>query len=95
VEVRGLIAPGRGERAVSDLVRDLAHDLFGVGRFWHTRIVRAGPDTLLPYRHGPPDRLIDADGIGPAAGRCHWILEIHPVGRENGFGGFYEQLLDL
>ena len=204
VEVRGLIAPGRGEQAVSDLIRDLAHDLFGVSRFWHKRIVRAGPNTLLPYRHNPPGRLIEADDIvfcdfGPlfedweadfgrtfvlggdpgkarlrddlakvfAAGRrffeaqpeitgaqmyaevvrlvadtgwefgqahcghlvgefpheridgdkieyymtpgsdhvmrrhdragrrCHWILEIHLVDRERGFGGFYEQLLDL
>jgi Xaa-Pro dipeptidase len=26
---------------------------------------------------------------------CHWILEIHLVDRVRGFGGFYEQLLDL
>jgi hypothetical protein len=30
------------------------------------------------------------------AGRtCHWILEIHLVDLARGFGGFYEQLLDL
>lgn len=30
------------------------------------------------------------------AGRvCHWILELHLVDRDRGFGGFYEQLLDL
>jgi hypothetical protein len=27
--------------------------------------------------------------------QCHWILEIHLVDRARGFGGFYEQLLDL
>jgi hypothetical protein len=26
---------------------------------------------------------------------CHWILEVHLVDRERGFGGFYEQLLDI
>ena len=26
---------------------------------------------------------------------CHWILEIHLVDAAGGFGGFYEQLLDL
>jgi hypothetical protein len=26
---------------------------------------------------------------------CHWILEIHLVDRARGFGGFYEDLLDL
>jgi Xaa-Pro aminopeptidase len=201
---RGLIAPGAGERAVSDQIRDLANEMFGIAKFWHKRIVRAGPNTLQPYRENPPDRLIAADDIvfcdfGPLfdqweadfgrtyvlgddpvkhrlrddlptvfdagrrffdahpditgaqlfdevrrltaeagwefggahaghlvgefpheringdeteyyittgsnqpmrrhdrAGRlCHWILEIHLVDRERGFGGFHEELLDL
>ncbi|WP_328914888.1 MULTISPECIES: M24 family metallopeptidase [unclassified Streptomyces] len=204
VERRGLIAPGESERAVSDRVRDLADELFGTTRYWHKRIVRSGPNTLMPYRENPPDRLIGADDIvfadfGPlfeeweadfgrtfvlgddpvkhrlrddlpkvfAAGRrvfeadpeitgrrlhaevkrlaeeagwqlggwhaghpvgefphekidaadvkvyvtpendtllrrtdqagrlFHWILEIHLVDEEHGFGGFYEELLDL
>lgn len=204
VEQRGLIAAGEGERAVSDRIRDLAHEMFGVQRFWHKRIVRAGPNTLEPYRQNPPDRTIEPDDIvfvdfGPifeeweadfgrtfvlgddpvkhrlrddlprifAAGRryfeshpditgeqlfaevvrlaeeagweyggphcghlvgefphekingnqiesyiapgsdppmrradrnghdCHWILEVHLVDRARGFGGFYEELLDL
>ncbi|MFD5813747.1 M24 family metallopeptidase [Streptomyces sp. NPDC127038] len=204
IEERGLVAPGQGERAVSDRIRDLANELFGTTRHWHKRIVRSGPNTLLPYKENPPDRLIGADDIafadlGPifeeyeadfgrtfvlgddpvkhrlrddlprvfAAGRrffeadpditgkrlyaeverlateagwelggwhaghlvgefphetiegahvesyiapdndtplrrtdrtgrrCHWILEIHLVDREHGFGGFHEELLDL
>jgi Xaa-Pro aminopeptidase len=204
VEARGLIAPGESETDVSDRIRDLAHELYGVSRFWHKRIVRAGENTLLPYKHNPPDRPIAADDIvfldfGPlfeeweadfgrtfvlgtdpgklrlrddlatifAAGRrhfeadpeitgeqlyaeiarlaeaagwefgnrhaghlvgefpheringdeieyyitpgstdpmrrrdragrlCHWILEVHLVDRARGFGGFYEELLDL
>jgi Xaa-Pro aminopeptidase len=204
IETRGLMAPGAGEGAVSDRIRDLANDLFGTTRHWHKRIVRSGPNTLKPYRENPPDRVIDADDIvfadfGPifeeyeadfgrtfvlgddpvkrrlrddlpkafAAGRacyeadpditgarlyaevarlatdsgwelggwhaghlvgefphetidgadtesyitpandtalrrtdkagrtCHWILEIHLIDRERGFGGFYEELLDL
>lgn len=63
VESRGIIAPGVGERAASDAIRDLAADMFGVQRFWHKRIVRAGPNTLHPYRENPPDRLIAADDI--------------------------------
>lgn len=31
----------------------------------------------------------------PRGRRCHWILEIHLVDRERGFGGFYEELLTL
>jgi Xaa-Pro aminopeptidase len=204
VERRGMIAPGLGERAVSDSIRELANQLFGVKRYWHKRIVRSGPHTLDPYAANPPDRVITADDMvfvdfGPlfeeweadfgrsyvlgddpvkhrlcadlpavfAAGRryfedhpeitgaqlfaevkrlsaeagwefggrhsghmvgefpherisddqiqdyvtdgsdhpmrrrdrygriCHWILEVHLVHREGGFGGFYEQLLDL
>ncbi|OLT12839.1 aminopeptidase [Pseudonocardia sp. CNS-139] len=201
---RGLIAPGRTESEVSAAVRDLAGELFGVRRFWHKRIVRAGPNTLHPYRENPPDRVIGDDdvvfldfgpifaeweadfgrtyvlgddprkhhlqadlplvfeagrswfeahedvtgaqlyayvtGLAEAAGwrfggphcghlvgefphevidgeriesyiapgnthrmrrldragrRCHWILEVHLVDPERGYGGFYEQLLTL
>lgn len=60
---RGLIAAGRREREVSDAIRDLAHEMFGVDRFWHKRIVRAGPNTLEPYKENPPDREIAADDI--------------------------------
>ncbi|TVL88743.1 M24 family metallopeptidase [Streptomyces sp. SAJ15] len=204
VEARGLVAPGRGEREVSDDIRDLANEMFGTTRHWHKRIIRSGPNTLLPYRENPPDRVITEDDIafadfGPIfeeyeadfgrtyvlgadpdkhrllrdlprifdagraafaadpditggqlhaeverlaaeagwslgiwhaghlvgefphesndgakaesyitpdndtplrrtdrAGRiCHWILELHLVDRRRGFGGFYEQLLDL
>ncbi|MFF1960842.1 M24 family metallopeptidase [Streptomyces sp. NPDC058220] len=204
IETRRLVAAGQGERAVSDRIRDLANEMFGTTHYWHKRIVRSGPNTLLPYRENPPDRLIGADDIvfadfGPifeefeadfgrtfvlgddpvkhrlrddlstvfAAGRrafeadpditgkqlyaeverlaaeagrqlggwhaghlvgefppeynnwedvdshivpandrplrrtdeagqlLHWILEIHLIDRERGFGGFYEELLDL
>src|SRR5690348_3507816 len=61
IEARGLVAPGQGERAVSDSIRDLANDLFGTTRHWHKRIVRCGPNTLRPYRENPPDRVIGAD----------------------------------
>ena len=63
VAERGLIRPGVSERTASDEIRDLAADLFGVDRFWHKRIVRAGPNTLQPYRENPPDRTIEADDI--------------------------------
>ena len=63
VVARGIIAPGQGEQAVSDQVRDLANEMFGKTRHWHKRIVRSGPHTLFPYRHNPPDRVIEADDI--------------------------------
>lgn len=60
---RGLIAPGVRETAASNAIRDLAADLFGIDRFWHKRVVRAGPNTMLPYRENPPDRVIADDDI--------------------------------
>jgi Xaa-Pro dipeptidase len=204
VEARGLVAPGAGERAASDRIRDLANAMFGTTKHWHKRIVRSGENTLRPYQDNPPDRVISDDDVafvdfGPIfeeyeadfgrtyvfgddpdkhrllrdlpavfnAGRavfaadpditgrqlfvaveqlakeagweigtwhtghlvgefphelndgartnsyitpdntmplrrsdrkgraCHWILELHFVDRQGGFGGFYEQLLDL
>jgi Xaa-Pro aminopeptidase len=60
---RGLIRAGVRESQLSDEIRDLAAERFGVSRYWHKRIVRAGPNTLQPYRRNPPDRLIAADDI--------------------------------
>src|SRR5215468_1947439 len=63
VNERQLIKAGVSERAASNVIRDLAADMFGVERHWHKRIVRAGPNTLQPYRQNPPDRMIEADDI--------------------------------
>jgi Xaa-Pro aminopeptidase len=63
VETSGIIAPGVREVQASDAVRDLAAEMFGVERHWHKRIVRAGPNTLQPYRKNPPDREIATDDI--------------------------------
>ena len=63
VVARGIIAPGQGEQAVSDQIRDLANELFGQTRHWHKRIVRSGPHTLFPYKENPPDRVIEPDDI--------------------------------
>jgi Xaa-Pro aminopeptidase len=63
IEPRGIIAPGVREVEASNAIRDLAAGMFGVSRHWHKRIVRAGPNTLQPYRANPPDRAIAADDI--------------------------------
>ncbi len=63
IERRAMIRPGVGERQLSDEIRDLAADLFGVTRHWHRRIVRAGENTLQPFRKRPPDRVIADDDI--------------------------------
>ncbi|WP_225924697.1 M24 family metallopeptidase [Pseudonocardia abyssalis] len=60
---RGLVAAGVRESVVSDRVRDLGAELFGIERHWHKRVVRAGPNTLAPYQENPPDRVIEDDDI--------------------------------
>ncbi|HEY2206344.1 MAG TPA: M24 family metallopeptidase [Pseudonocardia sp.] len=60
---RGLIRPGALESVVSDEVRDLGAELFGTDRHWHKRVVRSGPNTLVPYKENPPDRTIAEDDI--------------------------------
>ena len=63
IETRGIIAPGIREVEASNEIRDLAAEMFGVDRYWHKRIVRAGPNTLQPYRENPPDRRIADNDI--------------------------------
>jgi Xaa-Pro dipeptidase len=61
IERRGLIRAGIGEQELSDEIRDLAARLLGVKGHWHRRVVRAGENTLQPFREHPPDRVI-SDG---------------------------------
>jgi Xaa-Pro aminopeptidase len=63
IEPRQLVRPGVTEVGASDAIRDLAADMFGVDRHWHKRIVRAGPNTLQPYRKNPPNRTLGPDDI--------------------------------
>ncbi len=94
----GMVRAGFGEKQLSDEIRDMAAEMFGVDRHWHKRIVRAGENTLQPYRLNPPDRVIAADDIlfcdfGPIFDR--WEAEVHLTDPARRFGGFYEQLLDI
>ena len=57
------IVAGTTERALSERVFAIAAAMFGVKRYWHKRIVRAGRNTVLPYAANPPDLTIQADDI--------------------------------
>lgn len=61
-----------------------------VGEFPHKKIAGTGVEWYIMPGSDKPMRRTD-----PTGRRCHWILEIHLVDRGRGFGGFYEQLLDL
>ena len=63
IETRKLIEAGKSEKQLSDEVFALALELFGIEKYWHKRIVRAGANTLRPYDDNPPDLIIQKDDI--------------------------------
>ena len=63
IEKEGLIVPGKFESRLIDEIVELALDRFGIEKFWHKKIVRAGINTLEPYSSNPPDRAIQDDDI--------------------------------
>lgn len=63
IENRKLIQTGKSEEELSQEIYELANELFGTTRHWHTRIVRAGINTLLPYYENPPLLRLQEDDI--------------------------------
>ncbi len=63
IEQRGLISAGKTEKELNKEIFDLANEAFGIRKFWHKRIVRAGANTLLPYAENPPVLTIQEDDI--------------------------------
>ena len=61
-----------------------------VGEFPHEKIAGDEIDSYVAPGSPLPMRRNDRSGR-----QCHWILEVHLVDRERGFGGFQEELLDL
>lgn len=63
VEARDLIRAGITESTLNADIYALAQEMFGITKYWHKRIVRAGRNTLLPYAENPPDLTIGEDDI--------------------------------
>ena len=63
IQDRQLIASGKTEEQINTEIYDLAFELFGVKKYWHKRIVRAGVNTLQPYDGNPPDLVLRDDEI--------------------------------
>lgn len=63
LEERFIIRPGRYEKEINTDIYNLARELFGIEKYWHKRIVRAGPNTLYPYRENPPNLEVQKDDI--------------------------------
>ena len=63
VQERGLIIPGKSELQLSEEIVKLAKDHFGIEKYWHKKIVRAGANTLSPFNGNPPGNVIQNDDI--------------------------------
>ncbi len=63
IEKHGIIAPLKTEKQINKEIYQLAFELFGIKKYWHKRIVRAGINTLSPYAKNPPDLTIQEDDI--------------------------------
>ncbi|MGA8502530.1 MAG: M24 family metallopeptidase [Candidatus Sulfotelmatobacter sp.] len=63
IETRDLIRPGANESEMNEGIYALAESMFGISRYWHKRIVRAGRNTLAPYDENPPDLTVGEDDI--------------------------------
>ncbi len=63
IEKQGIIRPGRSESEINERIYMLAQQMFGISRYWHKRIVRAGENTLRPYDENPPDLQVNEDDI--------------------------------
>ncbi len=63
IEERKLITVGKTENELNKEVFNLAYELFGIKKYWHKRIVRAGKNTLLPYKENPPNLILRENDI--------------------------------
>ncbi|MFN8308346.1 MAG: M24 family metallopeptidase [Chitinophagales bacterium] len=63
IQQRGMIVAGKSEKQLNKEIYQLAKSEFGVRTHWHKRIVRAGANTLQPYRENPPDLILQEDDI--------------------------------
>lgn len=63
IQDRKFLKAGISEEELNKLIFDLAEEMFGITKYWHKRIVRAGKNTLMPYRENPPNLLLESDDI--------------------------------
>ena len=63
IDKSNLICAGKTEKEINDEIYKLAHEMFGIEKYWHKRIVRAGANTLRPYDENPPNLTVQQDDI--------------------------------
>lgn len=60
---RNIFCAHQSEKQINEALYELAFELFGIKKYWHKRIVRAGINTLHPYKENPPDLIVKEDDI--------------------------------
>jgi Xaa-Pro aminopeptidase len=63
IEEKGILRGGVTEKQINREIYELAFQMFGIKKYWHKRIVRAGRNTLYPYRENPPDLTVSKEDI--------------------------------
>ncbi|MEJ6505432.1 MAG: M24 family metallopeptidase [Crocinitomicaceae bacterium] len=63
LERKGIIAAGKSENEVNTEIFELAFEMFGIRKYWHKRILRAGKNTLKTCDEKAPNLIIQADDI--------------------------------
>ena len=63
IENQNLIIPGKSEEDLNKDIFNLAYDIFGIKKYWHKRIIRAGKNTLYPYKSNPENLILKEDDI--------------------------------
>ena len=63
IEKRDIIKPYETENSINKAIFDLAKEMFGIEKYWHKRIVRAGENTLYPYDENPTNLTVQEDDI--------------------------------
>lgn len=63
VDSRNIIEEGKSEKEINNTIYKLAYDLFGIKKYWHKRIVRAGKNTLYPYEENPNNLIVKSNDI--------------------------------
>jgi len=63
IQAQTLIRPRAKESEINEAIYALAEKMYGISRYWHKRIVRAGRNTLAPYDENPPDLTVGEDDI--------------------------------
>jgi Xaa-Pro aminopeptidase len=60
---RNIFRAQQSEKQINEALYELAYELFEIKKYWHKRIVRAGINTLHPYKENPLDLIVQEDDI--------------------------------